>query len=122
MSNPSKQAGTAWESEIVKLSQAKGYKAWRLAEGGENDPGDVAIETAGGDIYIIEAKARTQMNIHAALGKAIGKAVGSDVPFVVVGVGVAWKRLVGVGGKRRVRAGPPLVAVTVDEWLELGGR
>ena len=123
MSNPRKQEGTWWESEIVRLAQARGYKAWRLAEGGTNDPGDVAVETPGGDVYLVEAKNRGNLNIHNALDKAIGKAEKSDTPFVPAGVAVAWRRLVRKGdAERRVQAGQPVVAITIDEWFDLIGR
>ena len=120
--NPSKRAGTAWETSIVNQAHLKGLKAWRLAEGGENDPGDIAIQTPSGDTYVIEAKHRSQLNIHAALSKAAAKAVAADLPFSVVGVAVAWKRLVSKGGARRVSAGAPVMAITVKEWLSLISR
>ena len=122
MSNPSKQLGTAWETEIVRVAQAHGLKAWRLAEGGPNDAGDIAIETKDGDVYVCEAKCRTNLNIHETLDKATVKAENADLPFVPAGVAVAWKRLVNTGGRRRVQAGPPVVAVELGEWLDLISR
>ena len=115
--------GTTWQREIIKAAQAKGYKAYPLAEQGINDPGDICIETPSGDHYIIEAKNRTQLNIHATLDKTTTKAHKADVPFAVTGTAVIWKRLVQKdGAKRRVQAGPPVVAISLDEYLDLIGR
>lgn len=123
MPNPSKQQGTAWETELVAAAKAMGYDAWRLAEGGSGDPGDLVVVTPDGDHYVLEAKNRTALNIHDALGKARGKAARADLPFHVAGTAVAWKRLVRKDGKqRREQAGPPVVAITVGEWLSLIGR
>lgn len=123
MANRAKQDGTAWEAALVRQAEAHGYEAWRLAEGGTNDPGDLVIRTSDGDHYVIEAKRRAAMNAHDALAKATSKAEHADLPFAVTGVGVAWKRLVRKDGQqRRVQAGPPLMLISVEEWLNLIGR
>lgn len=123
MANRAKQDGTEWETALVRQAEACGYTAWRLAEGGSNDPGDLVIRTPDGDHYIVEAKRRAALNAHDALVKATDKASSAVLPFAVTGVGVAWKRLVRKDGRqRRVQAGPPVMLISVEEWLSLIGR
>ena len=113
----SKSQGTAWETEIVRRAQAVGLIAERLAEGGAYDLGDVRIFSDGPMAYIIEAKDRANLNLHKALEKARFK---SKARYTVV----AWKRRVRKGGNvNRTQDGEPVVAMTLDLFLEIiGGR
>ena len=86
-----KQQGTAHESWIVNALQGVGFTARRLAEGGADDEGDV--EAFFPDRWVLEGKARSVLNVQAALGKARRKAGGARVAVV-------WKRLVRVPGKQ----------------------
>ena len=111
--------GTRWESAIVEAAEEWGCKAYRLAPSGTKDLADILIETPNGDTFLVSAKDRQQLNIHAELGKLLGRVDKADLGCAVAGVGVAWKRMVPGEGVRRVRAGPPLVAVSLNEWLAL---
>ena len=123
MANPRKAQGTSNETSVVEwaMTHPRVKAAWRLAEGGSNDPGDIAIETIGGDTYVIEAKWRERLNIHKALEAHIRKVERADHPFVVAGTALQWKRTVlKDGNERRSAEGiPQLFCVTADEWLDL---
>lgn len=110
-----KQQGTNHESWIVKAFQAIGFKARRLAEGGSADEGDV--ETfIGNRRWIIEGKARQNLNVQATLGKARRKA-GEDTPVAVV-----WKRLVRVPGykvRQPVEGERIVVILGWDDFMNL---
>jgi len=117
-----KDQGTRWETAIVDAAKAHGCDAWRLAPAGARDVGDVVVRTPDGDHYIVQAKDRQALNIHECLGELLGRvSERPDEPFAVTGVGVAWKRMLKLrdGELRRRRAGPPVVAVSLEEWLEL---
>ena len=106
-----KDLGTAKETADVKAAQARGLMAERLAEGGAYDRGDIRILTD--HEWIGECKARSNLNLHQTLARAIVKS-GTRHTFV------SWKRLVRVDGSaRRVAAGPDLVAMTYDTFLDL---
>ena len=121
MSNRAKSDGTEWESHLVSMAHARGWKAWRISEGGQYDYGDVAIELPSGRTIVLEAKRRTQLNIHATNDKASAKVADNleRIPHEVTAVGTAWKRLVDRGGKRRVQAGKPIVAFDLDTTFAL---
>ena len=111
----SKNQGTAWESEIVRRAQAVGLMAERIAEGGAYDRGDVEIYT-NDDVWTIEAKDRANLNIHKALEKARRK---SSHRYTTA---VAWKRRVRKDGNvNRTQDGEPVVAMTLDLFLEVIG-
>jgi hypothetical protein len=93
----SKKQGTAHESWLVKRLREQGFWAKRLPEEGTKDEGDVET-VIDGTRWVMEAKARQQLNVQETLGKARAKArvaAGHDVPVAVV-----WKRLVPVAGKK----------------------
>lgn len=110
MANRSKNQGTAFESEIVNAFKAKGLHAQRIAEGGARDIGDVYC--ADVDV-VIEAKDRANLNVHVSLDKARKKAGGKVTVLF-------WKRRVRVNGNaNRTQPGPPVVVMSVDDFLEL---
>jgi len=106
-----KDLGTKLETWTVRRAQDSGLVAERLAEGGANDRGDIRVLTDWE--WVGECKNRAQLNIHDAVGQAVAKS-GTWRTFVV------WKRLVRKSGNTvRTQAGPPIVAMTVDTFLEL---
>ena len=118
-----KAQGTSNESHGVEWAEAhpRVDAAWRLAEGGSNDPGDIVIRTIDGDHYVIEMKHRERLNVHKALEKHLGKVEKADYPFGVTGSALQWKRTVlKPGNVRRSADGLPEVFVlTPDEYLDL---
>lgn len=112
MANSSKDQGTKYETEIVRMFQDAGLHAQRIAEGGANDIGDVYCEDYD---LVIEAKDRASLNIHEAVVKAQMKAGGRVVALF-------WKRRVRVNGNRnRTQPGPPVVVMSQESFLELVG-
>jgi hypothetical protein len=112
-----KSQGTSWESEVVKDAKALEMDACRIAEGGSEDEGDVEIQAD--TRWLVECKARQNLNIQETLAKAIakGKQQGHTGPVAVV-----WKRLVKVAGnsKRTPVAGIRAVAIVEYElWLDI---
>jgi len=105
MTNKPKQQGTRHESWIVNELEAIEVDARRLAEGGSDDEGDVEAFLAG-ERWVLEGKARQNLNIQLTLGKARRKAGGGRVAVV-------WKRLVRVAGmnKRQPVEGERVVVV-----------
>ena len=126
MSNPQKAQGTAFETWLVLRAQLGGRKAWRLAEGGSQDAGDIVIHIDGPTPafechWLIEAKATANLNPHKALAKAREKAKNADLPHSVEGVAVIHKRLTRKDGNtRRTPDGEPIVVyLTLDDFLDL---
>ena len=117
-----KDQGTRFETEIVNAAHDAGLRAWRLAEGGSHDIGDVAIETTDGDTYVVECKHRERLGVHQALGKTLAKADKEDGPFLVSGTALVWKRSVLREGNERRTSEGVVVCVSLGEWLELIGR
>lgn len=77
-----RQAGTAWETAIVKALIANGWPhAERRRLSGARDRGDIA----GVPGICIEAKNTTQLAVAAAVDEANVEALNANVP-----VGVAW--------------------------------
>ena len=112
MNKPKKQ-GTQFETWLCKeLSTYPGIVAERLAEGGSHDVGDIRVTTHSVGTWIVEAKARANLNVHQTLAAARHKA-GHD-PAVVI-----WKKLVRKdGSQRRVTDGEPIVvAMTLDDFI-----
>ena len=114
----SKAQGTKWETRIVTdLHHALGHErmAWRLAEGGSTDPGDIAT-IINGEHWIIEAKHRERLNIHDAIKKARAKVAAADLPFYPYRTVLIWKRTDRSGGTSK-----PVGAVVVmdyNDWLD----
>ena len=106
--NKPKIQGTRFETGTVNLLKSWGYKAYRLAEGGLKDEGDVQVELPKEIIF--ECKARQNLNIHQTYFKAKQKA--GDKPLVL-----AWKKLVNKGSNaRRSPDGVPTLYI-IDENL-----
>jgi hypothetical protein len=110
-----KQQGTAHESWIVNALAALGFGARRLAEGGSADEGDVETDLRG-TRWVLEGKARQNLNVQKTLGKARSKA-GGDTPVAVV-----WKRLVKVSGytnRQPVEGERVVVILSWDDFARL---
>lgn len=110
-----KQQGTAHESWIVNALAAVGIKARRLAEGGSADEGDVEAQIDG-TRWVLEGKARQNLNVQKTLSKAREKA-GGDTPVAVV-----WKRLVKVAGytnRQPVEGERVVVILSWDDFVRL---
>ena len=114
-----KDQGTRAETGFVKTAQQAGCKAWRLAEAGSNDPGDVAVETPDGDTYIVEVKHRDRLSLHAEGEKTERKAADADLPFPVAGTALYWRRTTRDTEEGRRRFVGDGMWVSVAEWLEL---
>jgi hypothetical protein len=114
MSKPKAQ-GTRHESWIVNELANINLTARRLAEGGSADEGDVEA-TIGGTRWVLEGKARQNLNVQKTLGKARKKAGGSTP------VAVVWKRLVKVTGyanRQPVEGERITVTISWDDFLRL---
>lgn len=116
MVNKPKIQGTRFETQTKELLQSWGYKAYRLAEGGMADEGDVQAEINNGLLpiteMIFECKARQALNIHQTYAKAKEKA-GSK-PLVL-----AWKKLTRKGNnKKRTADGVPTLYIVDEELLK----
>lgn len=79
--NASKRAGTQWESDIVAYLRALGIGAWRLAQRGSRDSGDILIE---GVAVTVEAKAERTLALGVALTEAAKEAVNNGHAAYVV--------------------------------------
>lgn len=115
-----KKQGTTHESWIVNELHANEHPANRIAEGGSNDEGDVEA-TLAGEKWVLEGKARSNLNVQQALGKARAKARaangGQPVPVAVV-----WKRLVRVPGlqvRQPVEGERVVVILGWDDYITL---
>ena len=109
--NKPKIKGTTWDRSLRKFFTERGYEVTRLGEEGSNDLGDIMLH-AHTDI-VIEAKNRTQMNIHSVMEKAVAKAQG--IPCVVI-----WKRTVKKpGNSRALPVGVPVVCMTLETFVNL---
>jgi hypothetical protein len=114
-----KAQGTKHESWLVDIFTSAGYESKRIAEGGSLDEGDV--ETFLLDKrWVIEAKARQNLNVQATLGAARRKAnAASEEP---VPVAVIWKRLVKVAGMKNrqpVEGERVIVCLSLDDFLAI---
>lgn len=115
-----KKQGTTHESWIVNELTSHQHLANRIAEGGSQDEGDVEA-TLAGEKWVLEGKARSNLNVQQALGKARAKARaangGQEVPVAVV-----WKRLVRVPGlkvRQPVEGERVVVILGWDDYLSL---
>jgi Holliday junction resolvase len=114
MVNKPKIQGTRFETQTKELLQSWGHKAYRLAEGGLKDKGDVQAEINNGMLpmpeIIFECKARQALNIHQTYAKAKEKA-GSK-PLVL-----AWKKLLRKGDNKKRTADGISTLYIIDEDL-----
>lgn len=115
-----KKQGTTHESWIVNELTSHQHPANRIAEGGSQDEGDVET-TIAGEKWVLEGKARSNLNVQQALGKARAKASaansGQQIPVAVV-----WKRLVRVTGlqvRQPVEGERVVVILGWDDYLSL---
>jgi len=109
LANKPKIQGTRFESATRDLLKSWGFKAYRLAEGGLKDEGDVQVELP--DEVIFECKARQNLNIHQTYHKATQK---TDKPVIL-----AWKKLVNKGsGVRRSPDGATTLYIIDEQLLE----
>lgn len=91
MNNPSKIKGTRFESAVVDLFQARGYRnVERRALAGNTDRGDIAGVTFHGTPVVIEAKAVTKIDLAGWTAEATTEARNAGTPL-----GVVWAKRVG---------------------------
>lgn len=117
--NKNKKAGTAHESYIVNIFKDKGMQAKRIAEGGSYDEGDVEV-IINDTKWVIEAKAKSSLNIQATLHKARVKAEG--VNKIKTPVAIIWKRLVRVDGykvRQPVANERIIICLSLDDFFSL---
>jgi len=107
LANKPKIQGTRFESATRDLLKSWGFKAYRLAEGGLKDEGDVQVELP--DEVIFECKARQNLNIHQTYHKAKQK---TDKPVIL-----AWKKLVNKGSSVRRAPDGTTTLYCIDETL-----
>lgn len=114
-----KDQGTRFESDVVHHCHLHNLQAWRLAEGGINDAGDVTVKTRAGDHVVLEVKHREALSPHQALRLACEKTAKADLSFAPLLTALVWKRTTSRGeGKRRAPAGT-VVVLTLGDFLEL---
>ena len=107
MVNKPKIQGTRFESATRDLLKSWGFKAYRLAEGGLKDEGDVQVELP--DELVFECKARQNLNIHQTYYKATQK---TDKPVIL-----AWKKLINKGSSVRRSPDGVTTLYVIDEHL-----
>lgn len=110
-----KAQGTRHESWIVNLLKDNGFEARRLAEGGADDEGDVEVHI-NGTRWVLEGKARQNLNVQQTLGKARKKAGG------LTPVAVIWKRLVSVAGysnRQPIEGERVVICLSIDDFLNI---
>jgi hypothetical protein len=116
-----KQIGTAWETAVKDRLIAQGYTARRIEEGGRYDVGDVIFVDYYGESWVVECKARANLNVTKTLANAKRKSMQrDDHPHTVV----AWKKLTRKdGNERRTPDGEPdVVIMDWDLFMALVGR
>ena len=119
--NKNKRAGTAHESYIVNTFKDKGIQAKRIAEGGSYDEGDVEV-VINNIKWVIEAKAKSNLNMQTTLNKARVKAEG--VNKIKTPVAIIWKRLIKVEGykvRQPVSNERIIIALSLDDFFLLIG-
>jgi hypothetical protein len=102
-----KDIGTARETWFVKKARAAGLEARRAPNNAKSE--DVLIRSGDREI-VHEVKDRAALSLHQVLKTTVAEHGGT--------AGVLWHRKKKAGATR-VPAGPTLVAVTVDRYLEL---
>lgn len=116
-----KQQGTAWETRVKERLLYQGYRARRIEEGGRYDEGDVIFIDHLGEMWVIECKARANLNVTQTLAKAKVKSMNrDDEPNTVV----AWKKLTRKDGNERRSADgePDVVIMDWELFIALVGR
>jgi len=110
MVNKAKAQGTAWETAVKKrLISAHFMDPRRLAEGGSQDEGDVHFRDWDRERWVVECKARANLNVTQTLAKAKKKAGPGNRVIV------AWKKLTrSEGNERRTADGEP--DVVIMDW------
>jgi len=103
-----KDKGTRRETWVVRLLQDAGLDAQRAPN---NSPSLDVTSKAGPFPLYIEVKDRANLNLHETLG-TVQEKYPSAIPHVV------WHRTK-KGEKRRVPAGPTLVALPVHEYAKI---
>jgi len=116
--NRNKDQGTDWQREVLERCTSAGLKAWTLAEHGSKDQGDICIRV-GGEHVIAEAKCRSNLTVHPAVGLANSKAKHPSGEFPARFAFIAWKRLVATDGPRRRQPGKPVAVLDLDDLLWL---
>jgi len=114
MKTKPKDLGTRFETFLVNYWRNHKLGAWRLAEEGINDQGDILL--SGIEQWTIEAKARANLNVSQTLAKAKEK---SGSPWTAV----VWKKLTRKGdNQRRSADGEPVVVImSLDTFTRLIG-
>jgi hypothetical protein len=110
-----KQQGTRHESWIVNQLMSVGIISKRIAEGGSSDEGDVELLVKN-QRWVLEGKARQNLNVQKTLAKARKKA-GGNTPVAVI-----WKRLVKVKGyenRQPVEGERITVTLSWDDFVSL---
>jgi len=103
-----KDKGTRRETWVVRLLQEAGLEASRAPN---NSPSLDVTSKAGPFPLYIEVKDRANLNLHETLGK-VEDLYPSAIPHVV------WHRTK-KGEKRRVPAGPTLVALPIQQYAKI---
>lgn len=103
-----KDKGTRRETWVVRLLQDAGLDARRAPN---NSPSLDVTSKAGPFPLYIEVKDRANLNLHETLGK-VEDLYPSAIPHVV------WHRTK-KGEKRRVPAGPTLVALPIQQYAKI---
>lgn len=87
MANPSKNKGTAWETEIVRYLKEQGFpNVERRTLSGAHDRGDIA----GIPGLVIEAKDRQKIELAGFLAEAHKEAMADALASRVPSLGVPW--------------------------------
>ena len=103
-----KDKGTRRETWVVRLLEDAGLKARRAP----NNMPSLDVESQAGPFPLyIEVKDRAALNLHGTLGEVQSR-YKDKVPHVV------WHRTV-KGEKKRVPAGPTLVALPIQEYAKM---
>ena len=102
-----KDLGTRRETWFVRKAEEAGLRAWRASNNAASE--DVLVHTAGQDV-IHEVKDREALSLHPLMKKITGLH-----GYKAAVVGHRKKK----AGATRVPAGPTLVAITVERYLEL---
>lgn len=116
-----KAQGTNWETAVKERLLDQGYKARRIEEGGRYDVGDVIFSDHLSEPWVIECKARANLNVTRTLAKAKAKSMQrADEPHTVV----AWKKLTRKDGNERRSADgePDVVIMDWNLFMALVGR
>ena len=106
MKTKPRDLGTRFETFLVNYWIGRHLVAWRIAEKGTHDEGDIFLHPD----WTIEAKARANLNVSQTLAKAEQKAQTQNVA-------VAWKKLTRKAGNQRRT--PDGVEITMTMSLDI---